>query len=509
MYGREQSDRSVVPRKAPNKADEAAEELEGRDRAEENAGQQNAQRTQSRASAPSALDRVRQVAREDRTVRFTALLHHVNIERLRESYQRLKPRAAPGVDGVMKAEYGKELERNLQDLVDRVHRGGYRAKPSRRKMIPKGDGGERPLGIASLEDKILQGAVAEVLNAIYEEDFLGFSYGFRGGRSQHKALDALAVGICGKKVNWVLDADIRGFFDSIDHGRLIEFVEHRIADGRLVRLIQKWLRAGVMLEEGLRQATTEGTPQGATISPLLANVYLHYVFDLWAHDWRQRHASGDVVIVRYADDFLVGFQHQAEARRFLVELKARLAKFALQLHPDKTRLIEFGRFAATNRKGRGEGKPETFDFLGFTHVCGQARNGGFQLQRKTIKKRLRNALQRIKDGLRTRMHDSVSVVGTWLRQVLRGYFNYYAVPTNSAAIRSFRTQVARLWCASLRKRSQRHRWVWARFACLAERWLPPARISHPWPTDRFLRQHPRQEPSAVAPLAGICAGGAR
>ena len=358
MNDREKSDRPDVPTKAPNKATEAAEELEGRGWTKENADRQNARRTQGRASATSALDRVRRVARGDRTVQFTALLHHVNHERLEAAYRRLKPRAAPGVDKVTKAEYGEALEDNLRDLHDRVHRGAYRAKPSRRKMIPKGDGSQRPLGIASLEDKILQGATAEVLNAIYEEDFLDFSYGFRRGRSQHNALDALATGITKKKVGWVLDADIRGYFDAIDHEWLIQFVEHRIVDRRVIRLIRKWLKAGVLLEDGLRQATEEGTPQGATISPLLANLYLHYVFDLWAHAWRRNHASGDVIIVRYADDFVVGFQHRAEAQQFLSDLRERFSKFALELHPDKTRLIEFGRFAASNRSKRGEGKPE-------------------------------------------------------------------------------------------------------------------------------------------------------
>lgn len=486
MNDHEKSDRPVVPAKAPNKTDKVAEELEERGRAKENASQHNAHRTRSRESAPSALDRVRQAARRDGEVKFTALLHHVTLESLTAAYRRLKPKAAPGIDKVTKAEYGKDLETNLQDLLGRVHRGAYRAKPSRRKYIPKGDGGQRPLGIASLEDKVLQGAVAAVLNAIYEEDFLGFSYGFRPGRSQHQALDALAYGIDRKKVNWVLDADIRGYFDAIDHEWLIKFVEHRIADRRVIRLIRKWLNAGILMEDGLRQVTERGTPQGATISPLLANLYLHYAFDLWAHDWRRHRSSGDVIIVRYADDIVLGFQHRAEAEQFLADLRKRFEKFGLELHPNKTRLIEFGRFAASNRAERGEGKPETFDFLGFTHISGKSRTAKFQLQRRTIKTRLRTALQRVKQELRQRLHAPIPEVGQWLCQVLRGYFNYHAVPTNSDAIRTFRTQVARLWCSSLRRRSQRHRMTWPRMQRLVTQWLPPARIQHPWPVARFV-----------------------
>jgi group II intron reverse transcriptase/maturase len=340
------------------------------------------------------------------------------------------------------------------------------------------------LGIASLEDKVLQGAMGTVLNAIYEEDFLGFSYGFRPGRSQHDALDALSYGITRKKVNWVLDADIRGFFDAIDHEWLIRFVEHRIADRRVVRLIRKWLKAGV-LEDGRRLATVAGTPQGATISPLLANIYLHYAFDLWAHDWRQRHASGDVVIVRYADDFVVGFQRREEAEQFLRDLRERLGKYGLTLHPEKTRLLEFGRFAAPDRKARGEGKPETFNFLGLTHICGRTRAGKFLLVRNTIKKRLRTTLQCIKESLRKRLHRPIPETGRWLTTVLQGYFHYHAVPTNSPVLRSFRTQVARLWFAALRRRSQRHRLTWPRMARLAKQWLPPVRVLHEWPQDRF------------------------
>jgi group II intron reverse transcriptase/maturase len=306
---------------------------------------------------------VREVARRDRNARFTALLHHVTLDRLRAAYWAISPKAAPGVDGVTWAAYGLDLEVNLQVLHGRVQAGSYRATPSRRVYIPKADGRLRALGIASLEDKIVQRAVVEVLNAVYEVDFKGFSYGFRPGRGPHDALDALAVGLERTRVNWVLDMDIRNFFGQIDHRWLRRFVEHRIADKRIWRLIGKWLAAGV-IEDGQWSASEEGSPQGASASPLLANVYLHYVFDLWADWWRRHRANGDVIIVRFADDVTVGFQYEQDARRFWNELGERLAKFGLDLHPDKTRLIEFGRRASIDRQRRGLGKPETFDFLG-------------------------------------------------------------------------------------------------------------------------------------------------
>jgi group II intron reverse transcriptase/maturase len=396
----------------------------------------------------------------------------------------LNPKAAAGVDRVTWDEYGQDLENRLQDLHARLHRGAYRAKPSRRVYIPKPDGRLRPLGIAALEDKLVQVAVAEVMNAIYEVDFLGFSYGFRTGRSQHQALDALAFAIRRKKVSWVLDADIRGFFDAIDHTWMLEFLKHRIGDERVLRLIQKWLNAGVM-ENGKKTTSEEGTPQGATISPLLANIYLHYVFDLWAHQWRQKRAHGDVVIVRYADDFVVGFQHEADAQRFQAELAERLRKFSLELHPEKTRLIRFGRFAALNRAERGLGKPETFTFLGLRHVCARTTAGKFLLKRVTDAKRMRAKLRAVKAELRRRMHLSIVQQGVWMRSVVAGYFNYHAVPTNIHALASFRTQVARLWWRSLRRRSQRHRLPWARMAEIVARWLPKARILHAYPEQRF------------------------
>jgi len=429
----------------------------------------------------------------------------VNVELLKEAYYWLKRNAAPGVDGLTWKEYEQDLEVNVVDLHARVHRGGYRALPSKRKYIAKADGRQRPLGIAALEDKIVQRALVEVLNAIYEEDFLGFSYGFRPGRSQHDCLDALAAGICRTKVNWILDADIRAFFDSVSHEWLIRFVEHRIGDRRVIRLISKWLKAGVM-EDGVVTPTEVGTPQGAVASPLLANIYLHYVFDLWANRWRQHHAQGQVIIVRYADDIVVGFEHEAEAKRFLMDLQQRMEKFALSLHPDKTRLIEFGRSAAQNRARRGLGKPETFNFLGFTHICERSRKGGFKLQRKSRRDRLRAKLQKIKEALRQRMHDSIPEQGTWLAQVVRGYFNYHAVPTNFRSLDAFRYHVTDLWRRTLRRRSQKDRTTWERMARLADDYLPAVRILHPWPDDRFAVNHPRWEPSARIAPARICAG---
>ncbi len=481
---RGKSDRLVVPPKSSNKAERsAAEATEGRSLTKGNPTQQNTPRTQCRTSVHSALERVREVASRDRNARFTALLHHITIDRLRSAYLRLQRRAAAGVDGVTWQQYGERLEDNVRELHARLHRGAYRARPSRRVYIPKADGRQRPLGIAALEDKLLQSAVVEVVNAIYEVDFLGFSYGFRPGRNQHQALDALATGVLRKKVNWVLDADIRGFFDAIDHGWLMKFVEHRIADPRLLRLIRKWLTAGVM-EDGQWTESRHGTPQGATISPLLANLYLHYVLDLWAHTWR-RHAHGDMILVRYADDFVVGFQTRDEAEAFLGALRARMQKFGLELHSEKTRLIEFGRYAAESRARHRLPKPETFSFLGFTHICGKSRSGKFLLVRHTVSKRTRAKLSALKIELRRRLHVSIPAVGAWLQSVLRGYFAYHAVPTNSRALSSFRYQVTLLWFRTLRRRSQRRRLNWQRMGTLARRWLPSSTILHPWPEQRF------------------------
>ena len=481
------SDRPVVPVKSPNKVGQpAAEGMEGRGLAKGNPQEQNAPRTQHRTGAPSALERVRQAARKDRKTRFTTLMHHIyDPDMLRTAYLALKRDAAPGVDGETWRRYGQELEVNLQDLSDRLKRGAYRAKPVRRAYIPKADGRRRPLGVTALEDKIVQRATVEVLNAIYETDFLGFSYGFRPERSQHQALDALYAGLLTGKVNWVLDLDIRGFFDAIDHGWLVKFVGHRIADRRVVRLIQKWLNAGV-LEDGKRTRVQQGTPQGGSASPLLANIYLHYVFDLWAQAWRKRLATGDVIVVRFADDIVLGFQSEVDAKRFQVELEERFRKFRLELHPDKTRLIEFGPFAAERRRRRGEGKPETFDFLGFTHICAKKRgNGRFTVLRQTIRKRLQAKLSEVKAELRRRMHDPVPEQGRWLRSVVGGHVRYYGVPMNSPALRLFRFQAGWLWHRALSRRSQNGRVLWSRMRRLIDRWLPPARVCHPYPLRRL------------------------
>ena len=491
MHVTGKSDDCVVPLKLANEAAKVVEEsVEGRRSIEGIVTEHAAPRTQSRNRASIGLCGVREVARRDRRARFTALLHHVTVERLRESFFALKRDAAPGVDGLTWQGYREGLEERLVDLHAHVHRGSYRAQPSRRIYIPKSDGRLRPLGIAALEDKIVQHAVGRVLSAIYEEDFLGFSYGFRPGRSQHNALDALWVGLMQRKVSWVLDADIRGFFDALDHGWLLRFLEHRIGDRRILRLVRKWLRAGVV-EDGRRSKTERGTPQGAVISPLLANVYLHYVLDFWVESWRRSEARGTVVIVRYADDFVVGFQHREDAERFRVALTERLAGFGLELHPDKTRLIRFGRFAALNRAERGEGKPETFDFLGFTHICGKTRRGRFMVWRKTMAKRFRATLGEIRERLRKIRHWKIAEQGAWLRRVVQGWMNYHSVPGNFDRVEQLRTQVRRHWIMALRSRSQRDRMTWERFARIAERFLPRPKVLHPWPNERFYARHPR------------------
>src|SRR5271154_2256067 len=481
------SDRPTVPEKSSNNAGpSAAEGMEGRGLAKGNLHQQNASRTPSREDALSALERVRQAAKEDKKLRFTALLHHIyNPEALRKAYFSLKKEAAPGVDGETWRHYGEALENNLQDLSPRLKRGAYRAKPVRRAYIDKNDGRKRPLGVPVLEDKIVQRATVEVLNAIYETDFLDFSYGFRPGRSQHNALDALYTGLLTKKVNWVLDLDIRGFFDALSHEWLVKFVEHRIADWRVVRLIQKWLNAGV-LEDGKRIRVEEGTPQGGSASPLLANVYLHYVFDLWVQAWRQKRAHGDLIVVRYADDIVVGFNSQADADQFRGELSERMRKFNLELHPEKTRLLEFGPFAIDQRQWRGEGKPETFNFLGFTHICVKKRsNGRFTVLRQTIRKRLQTKLNEVKAELQRRLHESIPEVGQWLQAVVRGHIRYYGVPLNQNALHIFRLQVGRLWHRALSRRSQNGRVLWDRMRRLITRWLPMPLVWHPYPLRRM------------------------
>lgn len=490
MNADRKSDGPIVPAtSANNGATEApAESIEGRGSTERNAKQNALCRTQDRTKHRSrGLSGVREAARKDSKLRFTNLLHHVNEDCLTEAFFNLKKTAAVGVDGVTWEEYGRNLEANIADLHDRIHRGAYRAKPSRRSWIAKPDGRQRPLGIAVLEDKIVQQAVLWVIQSIYEQDFLGFSYGFRPSRGGHQALDALTVAICDRQVNWILDADIQGFFDTIDHAWLIKFLEHRIGDRRLLRLIRKWLRAGVS-EDGEWSETTVGTPQGAVISPLLANVFLHYVFDLWIEWWRKNRCRGDVVVVRYADDFVMGFQHRHEAQACLEALQARFAKFGLKLHPEKTRLIEFGRHAAQRRTGRGEGKPETFDFLGFTHVVAKTRSHGrFTVHRYSISKRLRAKLHQISDELRKRLHRPLGETGRWLRQVVQGWLNFHAVPFNSRQMNRFLKGVTRLWLYALRRRSQRgrrHR-TWERMSLIADRYLPRPKILHPYPHQRF------------------------
>ena len=490
-YGRGESYSGIVPAKQPNKSGPPrAEVVEGRPLTKENTQEPNPCRTPSRGSGPSGLERVREAAKRDGKLKFTALLHHVSIDLLRKSYYSLKKQAAPGVDGVTWEEYGRDLEARLAGLHGRIHRGAYRAQPSRRVWIPKADGRQRPLGIAALEDKIVQHAVGTVLNQIWEEDFLGFSYGFRPERSQQDALDALWVGIVRKKVNWIVDLDIRSFFDRLQHEWLVRFVERRIADRRVVRLIQKWLKAGVM-EQGQWTKTEEGSPQGAVISPILANLYLHYVLDLWAEAWRQKRAQGEVIIVRYADDAVLGFQHREDAERFLEQLRERLAKFGLELHPEKTRLIEFGRYAAERRKKRGEGKPETFNFLGFTHICGtNHQTGHFTVHRRTIGKRMAAKLKDIRAKLRRRLHARVAGTVPWLQQVVRGYFQYHAIPGNWARLKAFRRDVLRLWFRALRRRSQRSRLSWKRFQERLAALLPPVQILQPYPNVRFDAKHP-------------------
>jgi RNA-directed DNA polymerase len=486
----EKSDAFIVPGKPSNKGDDPAETVEGRNAVKGNADQTPASRTQSRTSCASmGLEGVRKAARWKRRLRFTALLHHITPQLLVDSFYDLHRDAAAGVDGVTWREYEKILAQRVPEIHRKIHAGAFRAKSSRRVYIPKADGRQRPLGIASIEDKIVQQAVVTVLSAIYEVDFLGFSYGFRPGRGQHNALDALTAGIKSRKVNWILDADIRSFFDEIDHGWMLRFLEHRIADQRIIRLIRRWLEAGVV-EDGRRVAAVKGTPQGAVISPLLANIYLHYAFDLWVQHWRKQPGRGEVIVIRYADDNVVGFEDVRTARAFLESLRERLAKFSLTLHPDKTRLIEFGRFAAERRRKRGQGRPETFDFLGFTHGCGTDLQGKFQVVRLTAKKRMRATLTAIRCTLLRRRHEPVPVVGAWLHRVLSGYFAYHAVPTNLLRLNGLRSEVCRAWRHALLRRSQRHRLNWSRFNRLTRKYVPSCRVLHPYPEERFFASRP-------------------
>src|SRR5215468_7674659 len=491
MHDREKSHSAIGAGKPTNKAGSpAAEPVEQRAGTKRNANEQSTHRTQGWARVTQALDRVRQAARQRKEEKFTSLFHHLSIDLFRESFFALKRDAAPGVDGLTWKEYEADLERNLTDLHSRVQRGAYRALPSRRTYIPKADGKQRPLAVAALEDKIVQRATVAVLNCIYEEEFLGFSYGFRPKRGQHDALDALVVGISTRRVNFIFDADLASFFDSVSKDWLVRFVEHRIGDKRIIRLIRKWLKAGV-LEDGVVTVSEVGTGQGSVISPLLANIYMHYVFDLWANRWRQREAQGDMVIVRYADDFVVGFEYESDARRFWDALRVRLEEFALTLHPDKTRLIEFGRYAADRRARAGLGKPETFRFLGFIFICGKSLRGKFLVHRKSRRDRMRAKLAEVKKELRKRMHQPIPVQGRWLAQVVRGYFAYHAVPTNGLRISAFRYFVVGIWLRTLRRRSQRDRFTWERIKRLADDFLPQPRTLHPWPSVRFAVKYSR------------------
>jgi RNA-directed DNA polymerase len=492
MHGAQKSDPLIVPQKSANKAEQsAAESVEGSDGIKRNAEPQSTVRTQSRDAVDQAQRRIREAVKRNSGEKLTALLHHVNIDTLRWAFLQLRKNAAAGVDGTTWEDYAQSLEERLTDLHRRVHTGAYRAQPSRRVYIPKADGRQRPLGIAALEDKIVQQAMVAILTPIYEAEFLGFSYGFRPGRSQHDALDALAFGIKAKKICWIVDADVSRFFDTLSHEWLVRFMEHRVGDRRVLRLVNKWLKAGV-LEEGKRMQTPEGVPQGATISPLLANIYLHYVYDQWVNQWRKRHARGDMIVVRYADDSVAGFQYRRDAERFLAELKERLAKFSLTLHPEKTRLIEFGKYAAERRQGRGLGKPETFDFLGFTHICGKKQEGGgFQLLCKTVRKRMKAKLMEVKAELRRHLHATIDEQGRWLGQVVRGHFAYFAVPTNSAALGAFRHHVIVRWIRILRRRSQRGRITWRKMQRYIDLYLPHPKILHPWPEARFRVRYSR------------------
>ncbi len=487
MNDMEKSDSVIVAAKPTNKGTAVpAEPVEPRTEPKGNPEDQSTRRTQDRESVTQAADRIRQFVQREPGTRLTTLLHHVTVDALRWAFFELTKDAAAGADGMTWRMYEEGLEGRLADLHDRVHSGAYRATPSRRVNIPKPDGGTRPLGVAAIEDKIVQKAVAEIiLTPIYEAEFLGFSYGFRPGRGAHDALDALAVGLTQRKISWVVDCDIRKFFDTVSRDWLVRSLEHRIGDKRVIRLIIKWLNAGVM-EDGEWRDDLRGTPQGSVISPILANVYLHYVLDLWFHKkWRGREVNGDAIIVRYADDFVVGFQYKRDAERLLDAVKERFEGFDLELHPDKTRLIEFGRFAIERRRERGQGRPETFDFLGFTHYCTETRRGRFQLGRKPVAKRMARTLKRIKEALRRRMHDYVEETARWLGKVLDGWLNYYAVPTSFPYVRRFADRLERLWLRTLRRRSQKDRSGWAQVAKLTAKHWPQLEIRHPWPDQRF------------------------
>lgn len=485
------SDAAIVPEKQANKTSSGVADLvEERAATKGNTHTDNRSRTQSRNNAMSGLVRVREIANQDPKTQFTALLHHVTVDVLRQSFYQLKRDSAAGVDGVDWRSYKEGLEDRITDLHSRIHTNRYRPRPSRRVYIPKSDGSQRPLSIQCLEDKLTQQALVQVLNQVYEADFLGFSYGFRPGRGAHDALDALSYSITHRKINWVLDLDIRKFFDTVEHEWLMRMLAHRIHDKRVLALVKRWLKVGV-IEDGKRHPSTVGTPQGAVISPLLANVYLHYVYDLWAHSWRTNHAKGDVVIVRYADDSVLGFQYVDDAQRFRRALAVRLGRFGLSLHPQKTQLLRFGQFATRDEQSRGASKPKTFDFLGFTHYCKFRRNGSFTVGRRTSRKRLQASIRSITLELRRRLHAPMHETARWLTRVIRGHLNYFAVPGNLECVGQFRYEVIRRWFKLLRRRSQRHRLTWATFAQRANSWFPVVRTLHEYPQKRFLVKHPR------------------
>lgn len=483
----EESDGGIVPGKEANKAAAtAAESLEERPPAKRNPQREAAVRPQRREAVSIRLERVRQRAEAEPKARFHNLFSLLTVDLLRESFYQLKRQASPGLDKVKWSTYEKNMEANLQDLEDKLHQDRYRATPVRRKYIAKPDGRKRPIGVTTVEDKIVQQAVATLLGAVHEPSFCGFSYGARPGRSAHDALDAVMVALWEQPVGWVLDADIQGFFDQIPHAELLRVLEMRIGDRRLLRLITKWLRVG-WVEDGKRHPGKRGTPQGGVISPMLGNIYLDHVLDKWFGAWRRRECQGTAFIVRYVDDVVLGFQYRHEAELALECLRKRLAEWGLTLHPEKTRLIEFGRYASRNRRDRGEGKPESFTFLGVTHSCGKNRKGGFKIRRQTSRRSLAKVLHRIRDQLRWRLHDGLHETGRWLTSVVRGHFQYFAFPDNWQALDSFRNAVRILWFRAIRRRSHkaRQRWNWRRFHPLGERYLPHPKLCHPWPSVRF------------------------
>src|SRR5690625_1023779 len=501
----EESDGNIVPEKSANKGTAfPAESMEGRTPAERKTDRNAENRVQNRVFASPGLARVRQIAEAEKSFRFCNLFHFLKVDLLRVSFYQLKRSAAPGLDEKTWYDYEQTLGERLPELERELHIGSYRATPAKRTYITKDDGRQRPLGIQAIEDKVVQQACVNILNEIFEPNFSGFSYGYRPGRSQHDALDALHEGIMRRKINWVLDCDVEGFFDNLDHDFLMSFIEERVTDKRMLRLLRKWLRVGWQ-EDGKRHSGTVGTPQGSVISPLLANIFLNSAMDKWFTRWRKAEAKGETIGVRYADDSVFGFQYKSEAEEFLKALEERLQAHKLKLHPVKTRLIEFGRFAASNRRERKQCKPETFDFLGFTHICGTTRRGKFCIRRKTSQKRLRRKLKEVKVELTKRMHEPLSKTGRWLASVIRGFTQYHGVPRNMKAAREFYTQVSRMWLRVIRRRSQkaRKRWTWERFYRLQGKWLPRPRVVHPYPNVRFDAKHSRQEPYEVVPHVRI------